>query len=239
MKTYYTHNGNENEGPFDFEELKSKKINKATPVWCAGMDDWKRAGEVEELKSIFITVPPPIKYSTSIPPTPENKKKGKNQKILGLSKSNVLIATGVLILVILLLVTNHLQENRKASLEQKNSLTEKNNHQYQLQQKEIQEQKNGIAEQERLELQRTAQLEKQTINNLILDVKNSLSINYSKLKEAKVELNDASNFQFFRTPDQRIEDIGLAQNNIESLKNEIAALEKKIDLLYLKLEKIR
>lgn len=72
-----------------------------------------------------------------------------------------------------------------------------------------------------------------------MEIKNSISDNNSNLAKAKTALNDAADFQFLRTTDQRIEDIDLAQNNIEYLKNEIAALEKELDLLYLKLEKIR
>ena len=60
MKKYFLHNGSENIGPFDLEELKAKNINKETPVWCEGMTDWTTAGEIEELKSMLVTVPPPI-----------------------------------------------------------------------------------------------------------------------------------------------------------------------------------
>jgi len=239
MKTYYLHDGNKSNGPFDLEELKSKNITRTTPVWCAGMEDWKTAGEVEELKSILATVPPPIKSFITFSPESQEEKKGKNQKILGLTKNNFFLATGVLLLVIGLLITDYLQANRKMSFEQRNNLTEKNNQQYQLQQKEIQEQKNSIAEQESLELERLLKEEKLAINNRILEIKNSISDNNSNLAKAKTELNGAADFQFLRTTDQRIEEIDLAQNNIGYLKNEIAALEQELDLLYLKLEKIR
>lgn len=240
MKTYYLHRGNENEGPFDLEELKSRNITRTTPVWSAGMDDWKTAGEVEELTSILAIVPPPIKPFITFPSNveEEEEKKGKNQKILGLTKNNFFLATGVSVLIIGLLIINHLQENRKTNFEQKNNLTEKNNQQYQLQQKEIQEQKKRISEQETLESERVAKEEKEAINNRILEIKNSISVNYSNLKKAKNELNDTADFQFLRSTDQRIEDIDSAQNNIEYFKNEIAALERELDLLYLKFEKI-
>ncbi len=61
MKKYYLHNGSENIGPFDIEGLKEKKITKDTPVWYEGIDDWTTAGNVDELKSILASVPPPIK----------------------------------------------------------------------------------------------------------------------------------------------------------------------------------
>ncbi|EIA08532.1 DUF4339 domain-containing protein [Flavobacterium frigoris] len=239
MKTYYLHNGNENEGPFDLEELKSKKISRTTPVWCAGMDDWKTAWEVEELKSLLQTVPPPIKPFITFPSNTEEEEKQMSQKIWGLSITNFFMAAGVFVLVIVILITNNLQENRKTNLEQKNNQTERNNQQYKLQQKEIQEQKNRIAEQESLELERAAKEEKEAISNRILEIKSLLSSNYSKLKELKTELNDAADFQFLRTSEKRIEDIDSAQNNIDDLTNEIAELKREIDLLYLKLEKIR
>lgn len=41
MKKYYLHNGTENIGPLDLDELKAKAITKNTQVWCDGMEDWK------------------------------------------------------------------------------------------------------------------------------------------------------------------------------------------------------
>lgn len=68
MKKYYLHNGSENIGPFDLDELKAKAITKNTQVWCEGMEDWKNAGEVDELRSVLTVVPPPIKSFTTPPP---------------------------------------------------------------------------------------------------------------------------------------------------------------------------
>lgn len=52
------------EGPFNLEQLKEQILkNKLTPVtfaWKAGMSDWKAANEIEEIKSLFNNVPPPI-----------------------------------------------------------------------------------------------------------------------------------------------------------------------------------
>lgn len=60
MKKYYLHNGQESIGPFDKEQLKEKKITKDTSVWSEDMNDWKKAGEIDELKIILLTIPPPI-----------------------------------------------------------------------------------------------------------------------------------------------------------------------------------
>jgi len=61
MKVYYLHNGEENSGPFNSKELKDLKITKDTPVWSNDMEDWKKAGEIDELKPILSNNPPPLK----------------------------------------------------------------------------------------------------------------------------------------------------------------------------------
>jgi hypothetical protein len=61
MKEYYIHKGEDNSGPFNIEELKNQKITKDTLVWSNDMEDWKKAGEIDELKSILSKNPPPLK----------------------------------------------------------------------------------------------------------------------------------------------------------------------------------
>lgn len=66
MKKYFIHIGNEQEGPFDKEELQAKKIKKETPVWFEELGEWTTAGKVAELEELFkITTPPPF---ASVPP---------------------------------------------------------------------------------------------------------------------------------------------------------------------------
>jgi hypothetical protein len=57
------------------------------------------------------------------------------------------------------------------------------------------------------------------------------------LNNSKYELNDAQEFQFLRSNEER-DDIGAVENNIIRWRNEIAQLEKEMSLLYLELEKI-
>lgn len=71
MKKYYLHNGTENIGPFDLEDLKLHNLTKDTPIWYEGIEEWKTAGEIEELKSVLIVVPPPyVKKEETINTTP-------------------------------------------------------------------------------------------------------------------------------------------------------------------------
>jgi hypothetical protein len=55
------------------------------------------------------------------------------------------------------------------------------------------------------------------------------------LNNSKYELNDAQEFQFLRSNEERENDIGAVENNIIRWRNEIAQLE--MSLLYLELEK--
>lgn len=60
MKKYHLHNGVDTLGPFDMEELKTKNITKSTPIWYEGLHEWKTAGDIPELATIFASIPPPI-----------------------------------------------------------------------------------------------------------------------------------------------------------------------------------
>ncbi len=239
MKIYYLHNGKESSGPFDLEDLKLKKLERNTPIWCDGMANWTTAGEVAEIKRVFDAVPPPLESFPKNSTILNGKSKKKNRKIVGLARNKFYLVAAMTVLVIGLLIANHLQKDRKTSIEQINSLTEKNNHQYQLQQKEIQEQKQRIAEQEALELERLTKERKESINNRLSEVNNSIYSNNAKLKEAKLKLSDANDFHFLRSAGEREEEITAIQNDINYLKNENEKLEQEKNLLYLQLEKIR
>ena len=88
MSKYYLNKGQENLGPFDKEELKAQKINKETLVWTEEMVDWKKAGEIDELKSVLVSIPPPIK---------KNNKQKKPTKTNYLKY--LLFAAGILIVI--------------------------------------------------------------------------------------------------------------------------------------------
>ncbi|MDY0142847.1 MAG: GYF domain-containing protein [Bacteroidales bacterium] len=60
MKKYFYSNGQEKEGPVTLEELKQKEIQSKTLIWHEGLDDWKEAESIEELREIFELSPPPL-----------------------------------------------------------------------------------------------------------------------------------------------------------------------------------
>lgn len=60
MTQYYFHNGQQEQGPFNIEQLKSQTLKRDTPIWYEGLESWTTVGEVEELKHLFVTTPPPL-----------------------------------------------------------------------------------------------------------------------------------------------------------------------------------
>jgi hypothetical protein len=238
MNTYYLHDGTILSGPFTLDELKAKKITKITSVWCEGMEDWKNAGEVEELKKTLFSTPPPIR-SFVAPPTPsENEYVTEVKKFATVNKKPLFLVAGMLVLVIGTLIFNTVLERRTLKLEVRNNQTEYNNHQYKIQQKEIEDQKNFIAEQEKIESERIGKERKLAINNRLSVIKNLLTVTNSNLNNSKYELNDAREFQFLRSNGEREDDISAVENNITFWRNEIAQLQKEMSMLYLELEKI-
>jgi GYF domain 2 len=69
MKKYFLHNGTEQQGPFDIEDLKTKHITKGTSIWHEGLSEWTTADNIEDLKGLFIqSTPPPFVPKAIVPP---------------------------------------------------------------------------------------------------------------------------------------------------------------------------
>ncbi|MBR5433760.1 MAG: DUF4339 domain-containing protein [Bacteroidales bacterium] len=66
MKQYYYSDGQQQIGPISKDELKLKGITKGTLVWCEGLSNWTKAGDVDELADLFPNIPtPPINAQSS------------------------------------------------------------------------------------------------------------------------------------------------------------------------------
>lgn len=116
MKKYYYTDGSNTFGPFSIEELSEKSLSKDSYIWYEGLDNWTRAGELQELDQLFpsrVIIPPPIKPPGMRPPTiPEqpvamhqtygypqqgNAPKKSNKLLIGL------LAVGMLVVVMIAL----------------------------------------------------------------------------------------------------------------------------------------
>jgi hypothetical protein len=89
MKKYYLHNGNEQQGPFDLDDLRSRGINRTTKIWYEGISDWINAENCEELNDLFNSItPPPIKKDENIR---SNKKSSKTWNLIRFSIIGVIV----------------------------------------------------------------------------------------------------------------------------------------------------
>jgi len=93
MKKYFYSNGQEKEGPVTFEELKQKDIQPKTLIWHEGLDDWKEADSVDELREIFEVNPPPL--DTEIGTLSETESKNFNSENQNTTKTYVVKKQGM------------------------------------------------------------------------------------------------------------------------------------------------
>lgn len=73
MKKYFYSDGKEKHGPLSLEELKHEDISKDTLVWFEGLDDWRPAQDLDDLKPILELKPPPILIADDEKSEIENK----------------------------------------------------------------------------------------------------------------------------------------------------------------------
>lgn len=253
MKSYYLHNGIESSGPFTFEELKFKKVTRATPVWCEGMEDWKTIGDLPELKSLLTVMPPPLKITPAHEPKPvfttepkvtaENISEThhstkKNRRIFGLKRNVFYIVSVLAVLIIATFLLGVYQDSRKAVYEEKNRQTEKENLQYQLQQKQIEEQKIQLEIQKKIDEERNKRQLKDSIDRAIIINKSKLTEATDSYENAKNELEKAYSFKFFRSESEKAEQIDNAQKNIQYWKVEIENINRTTERLKLESERL-
>lgn len=98
MTQYFYTIGQQQFGPVAKEELQGK-ITKETLVWCEGMQNWVKAGDVDDLADLFPNIPTP-------PPMPEQKQSTNNiktsQSAIHVQNSNNMKSKGIAYLLWLL-----------------------------------------------------------------------------------------------------------------------------------------
>ncbi|MEI6851338.1 MAG: GYF domain-containing protein [Bacteroidota bacterium] len=109
-KKYFFHNGQQQLGPFTIEELLTQKLAKDNLVWCEGMENWKPAAEMDELKSLFMVATTPVIKTVSTPPpivnikkpAPAEEKKPKKKMLIIILAvvlgSTLLVASGIFVI---------------------------------------------------------------------------------------------------------------------------------------------
>ena len=239
MKQYYIYLDNEQIGPLSYEELKEKNISSETMIWFEGQPDWKKSLEIEEIKELFKSTPPPINSFTQTPPLPKvenNNLLEENEipMIFGIKRNHLFVLLGVL--VVLIIGFNFYQGFNRQALDDLNQKTESHNQQIELQQKEIEEQKNQLAEQEQIEAQRKAKEIRESLEKRYTELNNELNTLYNQLNEAKKNLNSVTAFKLLRTSGERNEQINAAQNEIDIINEQIRNLEAEMNKINEKLK---
>ena len=85
MSKFHIHRDEQQQGPFTLDELRDLKITRETMVWFEGEDNWKAAVEIEELKEIFKSIPPPMvatKNEDETKPASEVNSPSKNNGVI-------------------------------------------------------------------------------------------------------------------------------------------------------------
>ena len=85
MSKFHIHKDEQQQGPFTLDELRDLKITRETMVWFEGEDNWKAAVEIEELKEIFKSIPPPMvatKNEDETKPASEVNSPSKNNGVI-------------------------------------------------------------------------------------------------------------------------------------------------------------
>ncbi len=212
MQKFYIYKDDLQQGPFSTDELKDMKITRDTMVWFEGAENWKKAIEVESLKEILKSFPPPILTNpTQFPPQYVDLKPNNNDKSTIDTKPKKKKTTLIIVVVALILVgglgtfifTNQLAK-----------------------QAEIQRQLDEHREAEQAEIQR--QLDEQRQEELKI-----LKYNYDQavtnLRASQINLNEIQQFKFLRTASEKQQQVQNQLETIRSLENEVERLEKEID----------
>jgi len=212
MQKFYIHLNNEQQGPFDLEELKSKNITPETLIWHEGMDNWQKANSIEALKDILKTVPPSIgTYQKNIPPALQEKTIKQNT-IAESKKINKTLIYGLSIIVFVGIVSYLIwNEQKKAEI-----------------QTQLQEQNALIQEQQRIENDRKqAEIEaakeaQRQANKIAYDEA------VTNLRLSKVHFEEVQKFQLLRTSEEKQQQVKEALENIKAWENEVDRLQKLV-----------
>ncbi len=235
MKIYYLYENKVSIGPFSIEELKDRKINSFTPIWCEGFETWKTAGEIEALQSIVNELPTPIEINTE----EKHIYKKINSRFLGFYRKNMMAIIMVMVLVLVSLLIMNYKSNKIIDLEKTNKEIQKENYTKKIeeQQQKLEEQTKILTEKEQQEKARLNSSRRKADEETYKDILTAISNAYDELEEAKEELESAKGYRLFRSAKKKEQQINEAEYAIEICKRkiELLKLEKRqmeINLTY-------
>jgi len=233
MQKFYIHKDDKQQGPFSTDELKDQKISRDTMVWFEGADNWKKAIEVDDLKEICKSIPPPLQTNSPVipPPLVDNKPKEVSKPTVDekpTKKKTTLIIVVVAVLLVGGLGTFIYTNQQAKQVEIQRQIEE--------QRKVLEEQNTKIQEQADIEAARLAEEQKQKraanakqrqaeLESLKYEYDNAVTT----LRAVKIRLNEIQQFQLLRTASEKQQQVQAQLESIRSWENEVDRLKKEID----------
>lgn len=117
MNKYYYSKEGVSKGPYTIDELLLENINENTLIWHEDLTDWRKAGDIAELKSFLKKNPPPLPKDT------QQKKPFFSNKLIIIFSSFIFIV--LLILVIQKFESNKLEKYNKYEVVKEDTIKEK------------------------------------------------------------------------------------------------------------------
>ncbi len=220
MKKYYINSGEENLGPFDFNDLKSRGIGRDMPAWFFGSNRKSRVSSLTDLKELL---------RTNWRKRKERFHKSMNDETASFFKDRLLlfVALGLIlgfgILFYSFYITSSISKDEQRSY---NELLLSRELFWKERSSEKEEMITNVqfgnenlltADGNEIAVKRMAQIEIE------------LDMAKENLEAAKQELVGAKSFQFLRMTDNKKEDIEEANKKIHVWKEEIRALEVEME----------
>ncbi len=235
MKKFYIHKDGQQQGPFTTDELKEHQITRDTMTWYEGAGNWEKAEEIEDLKELFVSIPPPLQPNPLIAPPPfvdKAVKTGTQLKVETQPKKNnkpLIVIISILLLVIIGTIIYVNQQAKRARIETEIQ------QQIQQQNMQLQEQNAKIQQQEGIEAARKAEAtqnqnaayEAQRAANLA-DLQAQYDNAVTNLRKWKIQLNDDQQFKLLRTPVEKQSQLDRDLEAIRNWEKECDRLQKEI-----------
>lgn len=57
-KQYFVEIEGKQKGPYKIDQLLSLQITEHTMIWTSGLENWVKAGQLDELSALLIKIPP-------------------------------------------------------------------------------------------------------------------------------------------------------------------------------------
>jgi hypothetical protein len=242
MKQYFIFVDNKQLGPLTFEELAAKRISKETKVWFEGLDQWRNAEEIAELKNIIVATPlPPLPNAgttkeTAMPPKIIDNQQGKTivqpDKILGFSKYTFYSILGAgLLLIAVIIYFDVVQNKERDALLLKNKQTELQNQEMEQEAAAMEAEKIRLQEEEKIKADSIEKAKNDVIEKRLNQIADSLVVYAEYLESAEKELAEASDFKMLRSASKKEEQISTAQEMVDKYKNQIKKLKTEFKRL--------